>query len=84
MNDAMSKSSIPVYETKKTRTITTNCVKFYVECDYYTYQSFGNSVVNTTNFATGLFNLVSTLYINDSISTGVSQVNVWTLSLIHI
>jgi hypothetical protein len=78
MNDAMSKSSIPVYETKKTRTITTNCVKFYVECDYYTYQSFGNSVVNTTNFATGLFNLVSTLYINDSISTGVSQVNVWT------
>lgn len=81
LDQARIDAHIPKIDTKKaTRTITTNCVKFYVECDYKTYQDFGNSVANTTNFATGLFNLVSTLYINDSVSTSVNQVNVWTAS----
>jgi hypothetical protein len=80
-DDDRLKTLIPKYDTKKAvRTITTNCVKFYVECDYKTYQDFGNSVVSTTNFATGLFNLVSTLYLNDSVSTAVQQVNVWTVT----
>lgn len=63
---------------KKTRTITTKCVKFYYEMDYYTYQSFGNNVTNATNYATGLFNMVATLYLSDSMSIGLNQVNVWT------
>ncbi|MBL7765351.1 MAG: T9SS type A sorting domain-containing protein [Chitinophagaceae bacterium] len=63
-----------------TETITSNCVKFYVECDFQIYQDFGSSIGNATNYATALFNNVSTLYLNDSVSTAVSQINVWTVS----
>lgn len=82
LTDEMANTKIPRYnDTKKhTRTLTTNCVKFYVECDYQCYLDFGNSVQNTTNFASGLFNLVSTLYLNDSVVITVSQFNIWTVT----
>ncbi len=80
MTEDIAGKNIPRYnEVKKhTRALTTNCVKFYVECDYKCYQDFGNNVTNTTNFATGLYNLVSTLYLNDSVVIAVSEINVWT------
>lgn len=59
---------------------TSNCVKFYFECDFKTYTDKGSSVPNTTNYATALFNLTSTLYLNDSIVTGLAQINVWTVT----
>lgn len=74
-------TSLPQFSLpKKSRAITTNCVKFYVECDYQMYVDFSNNVTNVTNFASGLFNIVSTLYLNDSVSTSLIQVNVWTTS----
>lgn len=64
----------PIY----TETITSNCVKIFFDCDYAMYQSFSNNVTTTNNYVTGLFNMISTLYLNDSISTAISQINVWT------
>lgn len=79
LTEEMASRTIPRYNTQKhTRAYTSNCVKFYVECDYQCYQDFGNSVPNTTNFATGLYNLVSTLYYNDSVIIAVNEINVWT------
>jgi hypothetical protein len=59
---------------------TVKCPKFYIECDHKVYVDFNSSVTDATNFASGLLNLVSALYYNDSVSTGVSQINVWTVS----
>ncbi len=67
-------SSIPV------ETITVNCVKFYLECDQKVYTDFGSNLTNATNYATGLFNNVSTLYLNDSVSTAIAQINIWTIA----
>lgn len=61
-------------------TITVNCVKFYLECDQKVYTDFGSNLTNATNYATGLFNNVSTLYLNDSVSTAIAQINVWTIA----
>lgn len=57
---------------------TTKCVKIYFECDFQTYSDNGSNTTTTTNYVTGLFNLVSTLYLNDSILTSISQINIWT------
>lgn len=59
-------------------TFTTNCVKFYIECDNKVYTDFASNLTNATNYATGLMNNVSTLYLNDSVYTAVAQINVWT------
>jgi hypothetical protein len=59
-------------------TYSTKCAKIYFECDFKTYQDFGSNLTSTTNYVTGLFNLVSTLYLNDSILTSISQINIWT------
>ncbi|HMN33153.1 MAG TPA: zinc-dependent metalloprotease [Chitinophagaceae bacterium] len=67
-------------EIKKSRTYTTNCVKIYTEFDYQFYQDFSNNVNNVINYANGLFNIVGTLYYNDSIKIALNEVNVWTVS----
>jgi hypothetical protein len=67
-------SNVPV------ETITVNCVKFYLECDQKVYTDFGSNLTNATNYATGLFNNVSTLYLNDSVSTAIAQINIWTVA----
>lgn len=59
-------------------TITTKCVKIYFECDYAFYQDHSSNVTTSTNFATSLYNQVATLYLNDSISTGIASISVWT------
>jgi hypothetical protein len=59
-------------------TVTTNCVKVYIECDYAFYQMNSSSVTQSMNLATGIFNLTVALNLNDSISTGLSEVDVWT------
>ncbi len=63
-----------------TETISTNCVKVYIECDYEFYLDHGSDTTMAINFATGIFNLTNGLYLNDSISTGISEVSVWTIS----
>lgn len=53
-----------------------NCVNAYLECDYDMYLEQG-SVAATVDFITGLFNVVSTLYANESIVLQASQIFVW-------
>ena len=55
----------------------TNCVKIYFECDKQMYLDNGNSVTNVGNFVTGMFNVVQTLYTNESIGVEISQIYAW-------
>lgn len=61
-----------------TETLTSKCVKFYVECDNKIYTDFSSNLTNATNYATGLLNNTITLYLNDSIQTAVNQLTIWT------
>jgi Metallo-peptidase family M12/Secretion system C-terminal sorting domain/Reprolysin family propeptide len=55
---------------------TVKCVRFYWEVNYSIYQNKG-SVLNATNYVTGLFNQSAIIYTNDGISTTLSEVFVW-------
>ena len=72
MKQSLSSSNVT------TETITTKCVKIYFECDYAFYQDHSSNVTTATNFATSLYNQVATLYLNDSVSTGIASISVWT------
>ena len=52
------------------------CVRFYWEVDYAIFLNKG-SVVNATNYVTGLFNQSAIIYGNDGISVTLSSVFVW-------
>jgi hypothetical protein len=53
-------------------------VKVYFECDYAFYQSKGSNLTTITNYVTGFFNQVATLYANEDIAIQVSEIFVWT------
>ncbi|MEO7081552.1 MAG: M12 family metallo-peptidase, partial [Flavobacteriales bacterium] len=55
---------------------TTRCVRLYWEVDNDIFLNKG-SMVNTTNYVTGLFNQSSILYANDGIDVTLSEVYVW-------
>jgi len=58
--------------------LTTRCVTVYFEIDYNLYQSNGNSTTTTTNWMTSVFNNTQTLYTNESISTALKSMFIWT------
>ncbi|HSK13310.1 MAG TPA: M12 family metallo-peptidase, partial [Phnomibacter sp.] len=53
------------------------CVRIYFECDYDTYLARGSSVTNTVNYITSVYNVVKTLYDNESVRTAISEIFVW-------
>jgi hypothetical protein len=53
-------------------------VQVYFECDYKLYTDKGSNTTNVTNYVTGLFNQVSTLYANENVGIAISQIYVWT------
>ncbi len=55
-----------------------DCVRIYLEVDYDIYQDKGSNVTNVTNFITGLFNQVATMYANEQINVVLSPLNIWT------
>lgn len=57
--------------------LASKCVRVYLECDYALYLNKG-SVVGTVNWITSVYNNVAALYANESISTKISEVFVWT------
>ncbi|MEK7257012.1 MAG: hypothetical protein AAB316_19820, partial [Bacteroidota bacterium] len=59
--------------------VATNVVKIYFEADYQTYLDKGSSIGNVVAYVTGLFNMVATIYHNESIVTQIQQVGVWTI-----
>ncbi len=57
--------------------INTEPVDIYFEADYKCFQNNSNSITNTVNWATALFNVVTTLYENDSVYTRMSAIKIW-------
>ncbi|MBK7936882.1 MAG: fibronectin type III domain-containing protein [Lewinellaceae bacterium] len=55
-------------------------VQVYFECDYKMYVDKGSSTTNVTNYVTGFFNQVATLYANENVGIAISQIYVWTSS----
>ncbi len=53
-----------------------DCVGMYFEVDYDIYQDKGGTQ-GATNYVTGIFNEVATLYANESINTEISELLVW-------
>ena len=58
------------------KTVVNNCVKVYLECEYDYFLEKG-SVQNTVDHMTGLYNVVTALYQNESIPTEISEIFVW-------
>ena len=56
-----------------------DCVRIYLEADYNIYQNKGSTQA-VTNWVTGVYNQVATLYSTDNIETGLSQIYVWNSS----
>ncbi len=52
-------------------------IAVYLEADYYVFQKKGRSVQSATNYITGLYNVVSTLYANEGINTKINKLKVW-------
>ncbi len=56
----------------------TRCVTMYFEMDYNLYTSNGSSTTQTTNWMTSVFNNVQTLFSNDTITTSLKSLFIWT------
>lgn len=57
----------------------TDCVRFYFEVDDDIVSNKGGAT-GATNYTTGIYNQVATLYDNENINTSVSEIFVWTTS----
>ncbi len=68
--------SLKTGEPNQESAMMTNCVRQYLEADYALYSNKG-SIQSTVNYLLGLFNEVSALFANESISTSISQIYVW-------
>jgi hypothetical protein len=55
-----------------------NCIRVYFECDYAMYLSNGSNTTTLMNFLTGMFNVVATIYNNETITLTMSSVLIWT------
>lgn len=53
-----------------------DCVRMYFEVDYDIYLNKGGTQ-GATNYVTGIFNEMATLYANESINTSISEIFVW-------
>lgn len=55
-----------------------NCIEVYIECDRATYQANGSDLMDVQEFVSDLFAEVTTIYANENINIGLSEVFVWT------
>ncbi len=58
-------------------TVNAEAVDIYFEADYSCFTSNSSNVTNTVNWATAMFNVVTTLYDNDSVLVRMSGIKVW-------
>jgi len=65
--------------TAGTTTVNGQCVPVYIEADFTFYQDNGNSINNVEVYLNGLFNEVETIYFNESIGVGISEIYVHTV-----
>lgn len=57
-----------------------NCAKIFFDCSYTFYQTAGNSTTNVTNHTNSIFNVMSTIYGNDSIALSIASIHIWTIA----
>ena len=58
-----------------------NCIRLfrmYFECDFDMYTKRQSNVSNVVNFVTGMYNVVNTIFANESLISQISEVFVWT------
>ncbi len=55
-----------------------DCVRIYFEVDNDIYIDKGSNITSVTNFITGLFNQVATMYANEQINLVLSPLVIWT------
>src|SRR5699024_10242301 len=58
--------------------LTERCVTMYLGVDYDIFVQNGNDIDQTTNWMTGVFNNVQTLYDHDEITVSLKSIYVWT------
>jgi hypothetical protein len=56
----------------------TRIFRMYFECDYDFYTKRQSNVTNVVNFVTGMYNVVNTIFANESIVSQISEIFVWT------
>ncbi len=54
-----------------------DCVRINYETEYDMYTHFSNNIPSVENYVTGMFNVVATIYYNESITLALSQIHVW-------
>lgn len=59
--------------------IAKNIVRVQFEADHRMFQDFGSNIGHVTNYVTGLFNMVATIYHNENIVTQISNIVVWNI-----
>jgi len=69
----------PVFNlgTSTTGVVNVEPVDIYFETDYMTYVNNSSSVSNVVNYVTALFNVISGVFINDSVNIKLSAIKVW-------
>jgi len=67
-----------IANTAGTTTVNGQCVPVYIEADYAFYQDNYSSASNVEVYLNGLFNEVETIYYNESIGIGISEIFVHT------
>ena len=77
--DLLPKSNrkVSTNHTSAQNALPDGCIDIYFELDYQTYLDNGSSVANTVAYFQGLFNEVSTLYLNEQINVQISELLVW-------
>lgn len=63
--------------TPQNLTPSNSCVRVYMEVSHNFYQQLGSSINNTTNYVSGLFANVVTLYANESVQITLSELKIW-------
>jgi hypothetical protein len=78
IQDIFKESDEKPQSNKSTASTLCKPVRVFMEADFQLYSRSSNNMTTATNFVTGLFNLVSQLFRNESINLQLSGIFVWT------
>ena len=70
-------ASIQIGKTSSSRSGNTNKVRLYVECDHFIYQHMNKNTPRVAAYATGLLNIIATIYRKESIELEISEIKIW-------
>ncbi|MEM9258911.1 MAG: M12 family metallo-peptidase, partial [Bacteroidota bacterium] len=69
---------LPTFGPKAKSMVVPFCFDSYIEGDFGLYQENGSSVTASTNFITGLWNVVAVMYDNEQLEANISEIFIWT------